>query len=202
MMGGLLAVGLAVPAVQRLRRAKHPSEATKRELQLQLLGRLELSGHGAIGGLSAVRRLVWNLDALAQGFTLGEERLGVMRDMLAEIRKNQVPKLFAAVELARLSGLDPGRADLASSQLGELKNRLDEAAKGMGSGSTPRSLAQGLKDAAAAAETIAPCASPTPGVASCRTTGSGFSRRGSRRAPAAGWGCRAAGNSCGSSAAV
>lgn len=152
MMGGILAVGVAVPAVRRIRKGKRPSAATQRELQLQLLGRLELSGHGAIGGLSAVRRLVWNLDALAQGFTLGEERLGVMQGLMAEIRDIQVPKLHAAVELAGMSGLDPGPVDMAASRLEELKIPLDKAEGGVGSGVTPLSLAQGLKDATEAAE--------------------------------------------------
>lgn len=152
LMGGVLAVGLAVPAVQRLRQGKRPSAATRRELQLQLLGRLELSGHGAIGGLSAVRRLVWNLDALAQGFTLGEERLGVMQGLLAEIGENQVPKLQAAVELARLGGLDPGKTDLAANQLAELEDRLADAVEVLAAGPPPLALAQSLKDAAEGAE--------------------------------------------------
>jgi len=150
---GLVVVGgVALPVARRLHRKSHPSAATRRELQLQLLDRLKLSGHGAIGGLSAVRRLVWNLNALVQGFALGEERRQVMRELLADIRANQLPKLEAAVELARLAGLDPGDTDRAAGSLAALGKQLGEAEGTLQSGTVAVTVAQELKDSAEEAE--------------------------------------------------
>ncbi len=149
---GMVVLGVSVPWVRKRLRNRRPTEATRRELQLQLLDRLKLSGHGAIGGLSAVRRLVWNLNALAQGFALGEDRLRVMDDLLADIKGNQLPKLASALELARLAELGRRETEQATGTLAKLSRELDQAAAALKSGAMDVAAVQNLKEAAEEAE--------------------------------------------------
>ncbi len=90
------------------RRRRGASAATRRELRLQLLARLELSNHGAIGALRSLRRLVWILDALEQtegGATELEARL---QDLTGECTAHMLPELAGTLELAVLAGCDGG----------------------------------------------------------------------------------------------
>ncbi len=110
----------------RRRRKPTPSTTTAHELRLQLLGRLQLSGHGAIGALSSLRRLNWHLDSLAQGF-VGENRVdGVLRDLWMDCRTSGLPGLLAALELAELAGLDSDRLDRLAATLRELEAALGD----------------------------------------------------------------------------
>jgi len=122
------AVGGLIPVWHRRRKRKDPSQATLRELRLQLLDRLKLSGHGAIGSLSSLRRFIWNLDALLQGFDVKAGERNIFGQLTQEILDVQLPNLDSALELAELAQLDKeriGRARAAVDTLGEQIKALD-----------------------------------------------------------------------------
>ncbi len=122
---GLVVAGGLVVMIWRTRK-RRPSAATRRELRLQLLERLQLSGHGAIGGLSSLRRLVWNLRTMAQGFTMQGDQKVVIGDLATDILDNQLPKLEGAVELARLVDLDGDKTGHAAGALVDLRRHLEQ----------------------------------------------------------------------------
>ncbi len=128
-LGVVVVGGASLPVALRLRKKLRPSAVTCRELRLQLLDRLKLSGHGAIGGLSALRRLVWNLKALAQGFAMTGEREQVLRELMADIKETQLPRLEGALELARLVNVEGDTCHKADMALTDLGSRLEKLSK-------------------------------------------------------------------------
>lgn len=103
-----LVPALAGGAWMYRRGRRRTSAATRRELRLQLLGRLELSNHGAIGALRSLRRLVWLLDARAQAGGASPELDRRLADLAVECREHMLPELAATLELAQLAGCADG----------------------------------------------------------------------------------------------
>ena|GEM_PF-1560459 len=148
---GLLAVGGSATMGWR-RRRRGPSATTRRELQLQLLERLKLSNHGAIGGLSSLRRFVWNLEAVSQGFDVTRNRRGFLEGLVDEIESVHVPGLRSAIELATLARLDPAVVRTAASALGELEALLGRLDPGRLGGEKAATTAGDLSRAGEGAE--------------------------------------------------
>lgn len=88
------------------RRRKPQSKGTVRELRLQLLARLKLSGHGAIGALSSVRRIIWHLETVRQGFEPDHRVMNLFRDLSGDTLRVGLPGLKASTELAELAQMD------------------------------------------------------------------------------------------------
>ncbi len=104
------------------RRRRGASPATRRQLRLQLLGRLELSGHGAIGALRSLRRLVWLLEARGQTDGAAPELDARLRALAGECREHMLPDLAGIVELAELAGCD----DAVTAQARGAHQRLED----------------------------------------------------------------------------
>lgn len=122
MLGLLPAVGGAAWYVRRLRRGASP--ATRRELRLQLLGRLELSNHGAIGALRSLRRLVWILDARRQAAGPDpDERLAAIA---RECGTHMLPELQGILEMAGMAGCAPSAVGQANSARERIVRQLGD----------------------------------------------------------------------------
>ncbi len=99
----------------------------ERELRLQLLGRLRMGDHGRLGALRALRRLPWILEgatALAEGREEIESRL---RQAIAEVRGETLPRLDATVGLARGCGVGEQLLDLCRGPLADLAEAVPPA---------------------------------------------------------------------------
>jgi signal transduction histidine kinase len=149
-LAGTLGSGGVITVLVRRRRFR-PSRATSRELRLQLLERLMLSGHGAIGGLSSLRRLLWNLDTLNQGYAMNDARRRDLLGLAHDIAATQLPNLEAALELANLAKPGDKIAARASDTLADLKRLVGRVVAGGLERTDPALLAE-LQDAGARAE--------------------------------------------------
>ncbi len=107
----------------RRRRPAH-SAITVREMQLQLLGRLQLSGHGAIGALSSLRRIVWHLDTIQQGFAADDRMQATFRELCQDVQEAGLPNLEAAAELAVLARMDDDRVGAARGAVARVRDIL------------------------------------------------------------------------------
>lgn len=107
------------------RRRKPQSKGTIRELRLQLLGRLKLSGHGAIGALSSVRRIIWHLETVTQGFEPDQRVMNLFRDLSDDTLQVGIPNMHAAVELAELARMDNDTVRAAKKSIDKLAVLLE-----------------------------------------------------------------------------
>ena len=122
------------------RRRRGASAATVRELRLQLLSRLELSNHGAIGALRSLRRLVWILDALAQAEGGSPDLEARLAELKAECGQHMLPELAGTLELAQLARCDAavvGQARAAHERIARLLDAGETATTGRTSCGTP-----------------------------------------------------------------
>jgi len=97
---------LAVVGVRHWKRQDMQSTESVRDLRLQLLGKLELSNHGAIGVLSYLRRLVWLLSNIQAGKGKPDKLRSRLIDLSNEYRKECLPGLRRIIELAQLAETD------------------------------------------------------------------------------------------------
>jgi signal transduction histidine kinase len=134
------------------RRARPHSEATVRELRLQLLGRLQLSGHGAIGALSSLRRFNWHLETVMQGFDADERVIGLFRDLSDDTLRMGLPGLTAATELAELAGMDEDTVRGARTAVRRLHALLTDLAETGFATDALRAAQPDLQEAATQAE--------------------------------------------------
>jgi len=141
--GGLLA--------WRLRRRPH-SAATRRELRIQLLGRLQLSGHGAIGALSSLRRFIWHLDTVMQGFAADERVAGRLASMSRDTLEVGLPNLESVLELAELVEIDPDEVRRARSLVRNLRSALETLSASRFAEDDLRAVKPELQETAADAE--------------------------------------------------
>lgn len=107
------------------RRRRGASAATVRELRLQLLSRLELSNHGAIGALRSLRRLVWILDALAQAEGGSADLEARLVELKTECGDHMLPELAGTLELAGLARCDATVVGQARGAHGRITRLLD-----------------------------------------------------------------------------
>lgn len=128
--GACLVGGLGGGAYLGLKRRRGYSRHTLRELRLQLLGRLQLSGHGAIGALSSLRRLIWHLDGLDQGYASRDRVAQIIRDLCADLQAVSLRNLKASLELAELAQLPKEASSRAGQAVARLEILLGEAADG------------------------------------------------------------------------
>jgi len=109
---GLWVAGLGVAAAGaaagfwRRRRVSGPNLISRRDLRLQILGQLELSGHGAIGGLQTLRRLTWLIGGCAAKGAVSPEITTRLMNLERECRERAIPDMLAILDLARAGGLD------------------------------------------------------------------------------------------------
>lgn len=127
------------------RRRRGTSAATRRELRLQLLGRLELSGHGAIGALRSLRRLVWLLDARAQAAATSSGLDARLAGLLDECRDHMLPDLAGTLELAGLAGC-------GAAVTGQARGAHERLARLLDTAGTDPAVDQELREAAALLE--------------------------------------------------
>ena len=151
---------LVVPAVSlagggllaRRRRHKPHSVATKRELRIQLLGRLQLSGHGAIGALSSLRRFIWHLDTVMQGFAADVRVTRRLTELSRDTLDVGLPNLDSVLEIAAIVELDTDEVQRARSLVQDLRRTLTGlTAAGFGAGEL-RAGTNELQEVAAEAE--------------------------------------------------
>lgn len=121
----VLAVGLFLVARRRYADGSASDPVILREVRLNLLEDLELSGHGAIAPLKSVRRLVWHLNALGSG--LGDTQ-GIevrLRETWTECREGALPHLAGILDRSRLAGLTPSHIDVAVQALRKIAVQLE-----------------------------------------------------------------------------
>jgi len=93
------AVGAATIGFRRRRRQRPFSLAGIHETRLHLLNKLELAGHGAIGALRSLRRLVWLLEAMRHGgdVLLIRPRVAALAEEIVEM---SLPDISGILETA------------------------------------------------------------------------------------------------------
>ncbi len=104
-------------AIERRRRRSAPhsleDRVVKRDLMLRLLGDLELSGHGQIGALRSLRRVVWLCEALNSA---AAERDDLRQRLIAtwsDCRKEVLPSWKATLVMAGQAGIATALTDPA-----------------------------------------------------------------------------------------
>jgi signal transduction histidine kinase len=124
------AFGLGGSAAFFLRRRKLQSSASIRELRIQLIGRLKLANHGAIGSLSSLRRLLWTYSTCAEGFGLDRSPKEIYSNWGRECLEIGIPDLVASVELAEMAGIDESvvkRARNSAINLAQILKHLESS---------------------------------------------------------------------------
>lgn len=136
-------------AVRRRRRGSSEPAFGGREARLQLLGQLELAGHGAIGLLKTLRRVVWlGRAAPAEGAEPWRER---MLALGGECRERALPSVDGLLRLADAAELEPRVVMRAKESLALVQKELSNlhiAAYGR------EALADHLPDLSAAADDL------------------------------------------------
>ncbi len=113
-----LAPALAAAVVASRRRNRTSAgiaadPAALRDLRLRLLEEFELSSHGAIGALRALRRMVWLCRAMTSEQVDGAGLSGRLAETWGDCREVALPRMRSILQLARDAGVTPsliGRA--------------------------------------------------------------------------------------------
>lgn len=122
--GVLLLLGLLF--LLRIRRGRRRATgSTRRDLALQLLGRLELSSHGAIGTLSALRRLIWLVEVAENDDSERESVTARVKALTEDCRRHALPAVQSQLELAELAEIDKEAVYHARSAQTTLERVLD-----------------------------------------------------------------------------
>lgn len=108
----LWAAGLGIAAAGttavywRNRSRKRSALISRRDLRLQVLTQLELSGHGAIGGLQILRRLTWLIGGCAAKGEVSRDITSRLMNLERECRERAIPDLRGILDKARAAELD------------------------------------------------------------------------------------------------
>jgi len=90
-----------------------------RELRLRLLSDLELSGHGSVGILKSLRRLLWNLESRCAGLGGSEEMTRQLHSLLQDFNSAVLPHVRKILGLA-------SKADIAHPSVLRTEEALNE----------------------------------------------------------------------------
>jgi signal transduction histidine kinase len=103
-----------VYVLRRHYRTMDKVELGTRDARLQLLGQLELAGHGAIGALKTLRRITWLLQSMAIGGSVEGKRL---QELCQEYFEHALPVVRAVLGLS-------GAADITDHTIMRAKESL------------------------------------------------------------------------------
>jgi hypothetical protein len=130
LIAAMMAVALFIPGAflywKKGRSTRLADPVVMREVRLNLLEDLELSGHGAIAPLKCMRRLSWHLNAMTSGLGDNPSIEVRLRETWTECRDNALPHLAGILDRARLAGLAGANVDYAARALTKVGFQLDE----------------------------------------------------------------------------
>ena len=101
-----------------------------RELRLRLLSDLELSGHGAVGILRSLRRLIWNLETRASGIGESMEMTRRLDAHWKDFRRGVLPHVRDILSLAGKAEIAPHAVAQVSEAMTDLEDILGTLAQG------------------------------------------------------------------------